>query len=437
LSVVRGKIPCPFTYWGGAYLVKSTRFAPPGLLEAMILPFDQALRTVEEKLSGAVPNTSTETLPLTETLGRILAEDVFADRDYPPFHRSARDGFAVRSSDFTSLPVTLTCVGEIRAGGYFRSSIGQGQCISIMTGAPLPEGADAVVMVEHAQVEDSQVIFQRPIRAFENVIHKASEAAQGDRVLSRGQRLGAGEIGLLAAIGKVSVKVFRKPSVAVLATGDELVGMNQRPEWFQIRNSNSSLLAAQITQAGGIAQILETAPDEVTALRRLIKQGLAADLLLLSGGVSAGKYDLVEQVLAELGAEFYFQKVAIRPGMPVVFGRVAEKFFFGLPGNPVSTYVTFRVFVWPTIRALSGAPFAKPLFLRARLASSVSRKPELTTFVPAWVDSKEGVPTVDPVKWQGSGDLVGLAAANSFLVVHPERARLEAGEWADVMLVDH
>ncbi len=403
----------------------------------MILTFEQALQTIKEKLSAAAPSIPTETLPLAEVFGRILAEEVFADRDLPPFHRSARDGFAVRSGDFTALPVTLKCIGEVRAGGYFHGSVGQGQCVSIMTGAPLPDGADAVVMLEDAQVEDSQVIFQKPIRAFENVIHKASEAAQGERVLSSGQSLGAGEIGLLAALGKVSVKVFRKPLVAVLATGDELVDMNQKPEWFQIRNSNSALLAAQIAQAGGIAQIFETAPDEKTALRRLIEQGFIADLLLLSGGVSAGKYDLVEQVLAELGAEFYFQKVAIRPGMPVVFGRAGEKFFFGLPGNPVSTYVTFRLFVRPTIRALSGAPFAKPLFLRARLASSVSRKPNLTTFVPAWVDSREGVPTVDLVKWQGSGDLVGLTAANSFLVVHPEQAHLEAGDWADVLLVDH
>lgn len=403
----------------------------------MILTFKQALQTIEEKLSAPAPSIPTETLPLAEVFGRILAEEVFADRDLPPFHRSARDGFSVRSGDFTALPVTLKCVGEVRAGGYFHGSVGQGQCVSIMTGAPLPEGTDAVVMIEHAQVEGSRVTVQRPIQEFENVILKASEAPEGSRVLSPGRRLGAGEIGLLAAVGKVSVRVFCKPSVAVLATGDELVDMDRRPEWFQIRNSNSALLAAQIMEAGGSARILETAPDERMGLRRLIDQGLKTDLLLLSGGVSAGKYDLVEQVLAELEAEFYFQKVAIRPGMPVVFGRAREKFFFGLPGNPVSTYVTFHVFVRPTIHALSGAGFLRPLFLRARLASSVSRKPELTTFVPAWVDSEEGVPTVNPVKWQGSGDLVGLAAANSFLVVHPERAHLETGEWVDVMPLNH
>jgi molybdopterin molybdotransferase len=246
--------------------------------------------------------------------------------------------------------------------------------------------------------------------------------------------LGAGELGLLATVGKLHVPVFVRPVVAILPTGDEVVPVEQRPEWFQIRNSNATALSAQVAAAGGTPRCLEISPDRPEALRTLIQEGLTEDLLLLTGGVSVGKYDFVEQVLADLGAEFYFQSVALRPGKPLVFGRAAGKFFFGLPGNPISTFVTFALFVRPAIAVLGGAEFEAPLFLRARLGKPLQQRSGLTAFLPALVESSSGESVVATVAWQGSGDLVGVAAANCFIVVHPEQTSLAAGDWVDVML---
>jgi molybdopterin molybdotransferase len=398
-----------------------------------MLSFDQALAIVKEKLSEAQPSPAIEVLPLDQVPGRVLAEDVFADRDYPPFHRAIRDGYALRSIDLGTVPAVLERVGQVRAGEYWPGALGPGQCIEIMTGAPVPEGADAVAMIEHVREGEHEVEVPRALRPFENVVRKGSEATSGSRVLPRGRRLSAAEIGLLAAVGRAQVRVFVKPRVAILATGDEIVPVEQQPEWFQVRNSNAVTLGAQVAAAGGVPEILASAPDEKEALHRLIVEGFAADLLLLSGGVSVGKYDFVKQVLNELGAEFYFQGVAIRPGRPLTFGRVRGKFFFGLPGNPVSTFVTFELFARPAIALLAGGEFEVAAFLRARLAKPYQQKTGLTAFMPARVESEEGAPVVRLVGWQGSGDLVGVAAANCFLVVHPEQTDLAAGDWVDVL----
>lgn len=399
----------------------------------MMLTFEQALSTVKEKLSGAKLNPPIETLPLDQVRGRVLAEEVMADRDYPPFHRATRDGYAVRSADVTGLPATLECLGEVRAGEHFSGKLGPGQCVQIMTGAPLPAGADAVVMVEHTRAQGSRVEILQAVSLYENVVRQGSEAPAGSRVLPPGRRLSAGEMALLASVGQARVKVFVKPRVAIVPTGDEVVPVEQRPEWFQIRNSNAVSLAAQVAAAGGVPWLVGIAPDQKEPLRRLIEEGLGSDLLLLSGGVSMGKYDYVVQVLAELGAEFYFQGVAIRPGKPLVFGRVREKLFFGLPGNPVSTFVTFELFVHPAIGRLGGGEFECPTFLRARLAKPFRQKTGLTAFFPARVQVENADPLVNLVGWQGSGDLVGVAAANCFLVVHPQQTELAAGDWVDVL----
>jgi molybdopterin molybdotransferase len=235
-------------------------------------------------------------------------------------------------------------------------------------------------------------------------------------------------------VGKSQVPVFVRPVVAILPTGDEVVPVEQRPEWYQIRNSNATSLSAQVAAAGGIPRCLDIAPDRPEALRALIQEGLTADLLLMTGGVSVGKYDFVERVLADFGAEFYFQSVALRPGKPLVFGRAAGKFFFGLPGNPISTFVTFALFARPAIGVLGGADFDPPLFLRARLGKPLQQRTGLTAFLPARVDNSSGEATVTTVAWQGSGDLVGVAMANCFIVVHPKQTSLAAGDWVDVMM---
>ncbi len=398
-----------------------------------MVSFEQALTIVKDKLAEAQARPRLEVVPLDEAAGRILAEDVAADRDYPPFHRSTRDGYAVRAEDVAAPPVELRCRGEIAAGGHFDGAVGEHECVSIMTGAPVPQGADAVVMVEYTESHGDTVNIQRSVRPGENVVPQASEARAGASVLPRGRRLGAGELGLLATVGKSRVEVYARPVVAILPTGDEVVPVEHQPEWFQIRNSNAVALSAQVAAAGGVPCRLSIAPDRPEALRSLIQDGLQADLLLLSGGVSAGKYDFVEQVLAELGAEFYFQSVALRPGKPLVFGRAQGKFFFGLPGNPVSTFVTFALFGRPAVAALGGGDFESPTFLRARLSGPLKPPHGLTAFVPAQVTSSAGEPVVSPVGWQGSGDLVGVAAANGFIVTQPEQSNLAPGDWVDVM----
>jgi molybdopterin molybdotransferase len=399
----------------------------------MLLSFEQALATVREKLSEANPKPLTATLPLDQVHARVLAEDVVADRDYPPFNRSIRDGYAVRPADVSSVPVTLECLGEVRAGESLPGTVGPGECVEIMTGAPLPAGADAVVMIEHVRVQGSRVEVLRTVGPNENVVRQGSEAAKGSRVLPGGRRLGPGELGLLASVGKARVRVFRPPQVAILPTGDELVPYDALPGPYQIRNSNAVALAALVVAVGGVPRQLGIAPDQRQVLHRLILEGLESDLLLLSGGVSMGKYDFVGQVLSELGAEFFIQGVAMRPGKPLVFGRCGEKFFFGLPGNPVSAYVTFELFVRPAIAMLGGARFESPSFLRARLGRAYDHKLGLTAFMPARVEVQNGEPVVDLVAWQGSGDLVGVAAANCFLVVHREQTELAAGDWVDVL----
>jgi molybdopterin molybdotransferase len=403
-------------------------------IQNSMLSFEQALSIVKEKLTAANLSLGTEVAPLVEARGRVLAEDVASDRDYPPFHRSIRDGFAVRAEDVAAPPVELRWRGEIPAGGHFAGALGAGECASIMTGAPLPAGADAVVMIEYTESPGDRIKIHRAVRPGENVVQQGSEVRAGARVLPRGRRLGAAELGLLATVGKSRVPVFVRPVVAILPTGDEVVPVEQQPAWFQIRNSNAISLSAQVAAAGGIPHRLEIAPDRPEALRRLVQEGLKADLLLLTGGVSVGKYDFVEQVLADLGAEFYFQSVALRPGKPLVFGRVAERFFFGLPGNPVSTFVTFALFARPALAVLAGGDFEAPFFLRARLGKPFEPRSGLTAFLPARVDRSSGDPVVTLVGWQGSGDLVGVAAANCFIVVHPDETSLAAGDWVDVML---
>jgi molybdopterin molybdotransferase len=429
-----------------------------------MLTFEQALTTVREKITAAQSVPAFETLPLGSVLGRVLAEDLLADRDYPPFHRSTRDGFAVRAVEVANVPVTLDVVGLARAGEPCTGSLaGRAACaVEIMTGAPLPDGTDSVVMIEHTREAEPTVTsggansprrveILKSAGCFDNVVRQGSETAAGGRVVPLRRRLGPGEIGLAASIGRTELPVFRRPRVAILPTGDEVVDVDQRPAWFQVRNSNALTLAAQVEAAGGAPHLCGIAADAPAALRHLIQEGLACDLLVLSGGISVGKYDFVAEVLTKLGAEFYVQGVAIRPGKPLAFGCVRDRFFFALPGNPVSTFVTFELFVRPAVACLSGAPFERPVYLKARLGGPFRQTTGLTVFMPARVAasgdrscggstgsaSQHNALALDPVVslvgWQGSGDLVGLAEANCFLVIHPDQTDLAPGDWVDVL----
>jgi molybdopterin molybdotransferase len=369
-----------------------------------------------------------ETAGLGDAAGRVLAEDVAADRDSPALARSVRDGYAVRAID---LPGTLEIAGEVRAGERYSGVVGPGQAVEIMTGAPIPAGADAVVMVEHTHREGNQVIIGRAAEPEQFINPRGCEATAGDLVLRAGKRIDYTDIAMLGAVGRVKVQVWRRPRVAIIATGDEIVEVHEVPKEFQIRNSNTWSLAAQVTRAGGVPDILPVARDTVEHTRKMVKRGLEADLLLLSGGVSAGKYDVVENVLAEFGAEFYFDRVLIQPGQPLVFGRTAGKFFFGLPGNPSSTMVTFEIFARAALELIGGQKDTALFLPLARLTREFHHRTGITRFLPARLS--DDAAEVTPVEWHGSGDIPALTRANAYLVADPDRGEYAAGQLIRVL----
>jgi molybdopterin molybdotransferase len=411
---------------------------------ASVLNFEQASEAVLAYCQ-TLPQPETELVPLLAAARRVLAGPVLADRDFPPFPRATRDGYAVRAADLSSLPAHLQVIGQIKAGAGFSRTIERGQTVEIMTGAALPAGADAVVMVEYTAQHEDQVEVQRAVVAGENVVAAGAEARAGQVLIETGQRIRPAHIAMAAAVGKGKLPVYRKPRVAVLATGDELVDVSETPGSNQIRNSNSYSLAAQVAEHGGEPLRLPVAPDEERKLATLIHAGLEqSDLLLLSGGVSMGKFDLVEQALSALGAKFFFTGAQIQPGKPVVFGEIpahganAPKSgrlpFFGLPGNPVSVMVTFDLFVRPVLQALGGAELERLPVLKARLAADFKTKTGLTRFLPALVKGGLYDAEVAVVPWQGSGDLLASVRANCYLVVPPDREGLAAGEMVSVLV---
>lgn len=408
-----------------------------------VLSFEDARHVVEEHASHLRPR-GKELLDLLDSAGHILAEPIAADRPFPPFPRSARDGYAVRAADVATVPATLDVIGEIKAGAPLDDSsvkIAAGQAAAIMTGAPVPEGADAVVMVEYTALQEGRVEIQRTIASGDNIVPLGSEARRGEALLTPGMRLDYAAIGVAASVGRLHVLAYARPRIALLSTGDEVVDIDVPPGPTQIRNSNSYSLAAQVLAAGGEPQLLPIARDETSRLSELITDGLDADLLLITGGVSMGKYDLVEQVLAEFQAEFFFTGALIQPGRPIVFGRIPSNepsgkpvYFFGLPGNPVSTMVTFELFARPILEALAGRTPRPLMFLHARLKSEIKVRPGLKRFLPANLSGEFEHAEVELARWQGSGDIAAAARANCYIVVPSDRERIPAGEWVPVLL---
>jgi molybdopterin molybdotransferase len=398
-----------------------------------MLSYEEARQIVIEKVGRRTGPRPAAKVSVWEALGMVVAQEVKADREYPPFDRSTRDGYAVRAKEVVP-GESLKCVGEIKAGNTVMEALARGTCVQIMTGAAVPEGADAVVMIEHTQREGDVIRFERAARVGQNSVPRGSEAAAGQTLLRPGMRLGYAELALAAQVGAVELRCAKRPRVAILSTGDEVVPVQEAPGPFQIRNSNGVSLAAQVRIAGGEPVLLGNAADRVEELGEKIERGLKEDALVLSGGVSMGKYDLVEKVLKAMGAEFYFDAVAIRPGKPAVFGICQGKPAFGLPGNPVSTMVTFELFVAPAIDLLSGSEARTLPLVEARLGAALSEKPGLTHFLPARVEWNRGVPEVKALKWQGSGDIAALANANCFLVVPADRDKIAVGERVSMLL---
>ena len=396
-----------------------------------VVSFADASRIVGEHAASLKPSRPPERVPLLDSLGRVLAEPVLADRDQPPFPRSTRDGFACRAADVAS-GLALEVIGSIRAGEAMDEAVAAGKAVEIMTGAPMPAGADCVLMVEHVERAGNKLRPQagRTIQSGENLVPQGAEATAGEVILAPGARIAAAQIAAAAACGYPQLSVFGRPRVAIVATGDELVEVDQPPLTRQIRNSNSYSLAAQVISAGGEPVRLPIAHDERGDLETIIRKALKSDLLLLSGGVSMGKYDLVEEVLLSLGAEFFFTGALIQPGKPVVFGKLDQLYFFGLPGNPVSTMVTFSLFVQTVLGALGGEADRGPRFTEAKLAAEVRVKTGLTRFLPARLAEL----AVEPLAWQGSGDLASTSRSNCFLMVPPDRPVLAAGETVTILL---
>lgn len=393
------------------------------------LTFEQARAEVVARISALASAPCVEIVPLREAAGRVLAETIPADRDYPPEARSMRDGFAIRAQD---APGEFEILGEVRAGEPCRYTVGPRQAVEIMTGATVPEGADAVVMIEHVHAEGARLRVPQPVEKGANISPRGSSLAAGAPAVEAGWRLTPASVAMLAAVGAADVPVYGRPRVAILPTGDELVEVDETPAPWQIRNSNSHALAAQVRRAGGEPVALPPVRDRLEDTVASLEEALKHDLVLLSGGVSAGKYDLVEQALSRFGAVFYFDRVLIQPGQPCVFGRAGRTFFFGLPGNPASTFVCFEIFARAALDLLGGVRQPPLPFALAVLAEPFRHKPGLTRFLPARLE--DGA-RLRPIPWGGSGDIRALALANCFLVAEPDRPAYEAGELIRVLMV--
>lgn len=405
------------------------------------LPSFEKARALVESYARMLALPPDEAVPLLEADGRVLAEEIRADRDFPPFDRATRDGFAVRAADLVSLPARLKVVAEIAAGNVSGSTVGNGEAAEIMTGAPLPSGADAVVMVEYTERDGDDVIVQKSVRPGSNFVPRGAEAVADSLLVRSRSRINPAVVAMAASVGMPELRVYRKPVVAILATGDELVEVQEQPGTSQIRNSNSHSIAAQVRRAGADPKILPIGRDNETSLRESLREAKSADLLVLSGGVSMGKYDLVEQVLASAGAQFHMTGARIQPGKPIVFGTMprdrSELPFFGLPGNPVSTMVTFDLFVTPILAALGGAELPPLRFVQAKLKSAMTDiAPGRTRFLPATISGTQEESTVEIVPWHGSGDMAAIVRANGYLVVLPNRTSLPSGSMVSVLLKD-
>jgi molybdopterin molybdotransferase len=410
-----------------------------------------------ERLARSKP--ATERVTLVSAPRRVLAETLRADTDQPPFARSTRDGFACRAAE-ASAHRPLPIAGSTRAGNPPSGPLPRGAVWEIMTGAPVPRGADAVIMLEHVESSGTaaaatvRLLPPRTVKEGENIVLRGAQARKGAALLPPGTRIGAAQIALAASCGFAELTVYLKPRVAILSTGDELVPIAAKPAPGQIRNSSSAMLAAMVAAAGGTPWILPISRDTAKSLDAALARAATADLLLITGGVSAGKFDLVEPALARLGARFHFTGVRMQPGKPVVFGELSRRrtgsvqiqngtkrnqngtkcCFMGLPGNPISSAVTFLLFAAPVLAALAGRLDRGPRFALARLAADVKTKPGLTRFLPAACTFTIPVPEVKLVAWQGSGDLAAMALANCYLVVPDDCDSLDAGAMVNILL---
>lgn len=389
---------------------------------------------------------ATEKTELSCAVGRVLQEDIVADTDLPPFDRSQMDGFALVASGTKKAPLTLRLVGESAAGKGWPKELMHGEAVRIMTGAPVPEGADAVQKLELCSestatftksgkhIIDQSVEISEAVEKGRFIVRKGSEIKKGQTIFKKGEIVTENMIATLAAFGYARVKVGKQPRVAILGTGSEIVEINKKPGRDKIRNSNSVMLDVFSRRIGATTTILPIAKDRISDLKSQISDAAGrSDILIITGGVSVGKYDHTKTALAELGAEIFFDKVCLKPGKPTVFARLGKTLVFGLPGNPVSAAVTFQLFVRKSILLFQGASQTDLLKGFAVLGADAKAAAERDTYLPATVEANErGQLIAHPLRWHGSSDLVGFSRANSLIYIR-RGERLGKGNVAPIV----
>lgn len=374
---------------------------------------------------------------LSETIGMTLAESIIASIPLPPFDNSAMDGYAIRSEDVAQAKpessIWLRVVGEVPAGTLFEKPIQSGEAVKIMTGAPVPMTTDAVVMLEEARIRDGQVEIRNPVPAGKHIRRKGEDVSAGMEVLKQGSIIRLQHLGLLASLGIKTVRVYRAPSVSIIATGSELAHVDETLSSGKIYDSNSLILRKLFGESGCSLKHLGTVADDAEQLKEIIQRSSGADLLVISGGVSIGKYDYVKEVLQELGMKTIFWRVAIKPGKPVLFGQLGSQWVFGLPGNPISCVVCFLIFVRSAIQKMMGIENPRLPIVQAILQKKISKQDGRRHYLTAILQEQEDRRIVTPTEKQGSGMLAALSEANAFLVIPEEKESLEAGEIVDVL----
>jgi len=399
------------------------------------IPVEKAIKAILKKVQPM----GNEKVDLLHALGRVLAEPVESGRDHPPWNSSAMDGYAVQHGELDRAsprrPVILDVIEEIAAGGLPQRVVRPGQASRIMTGAPVPEGADAVIRVEDTRSEGHRVRVLQSVEAGENIRLRGEDIRAGNVVLAQDSEIGPAEAGLLASTGRSHVQVHQRPRVAILATGNELADLGEALSPNKIMNSNGYAVAAQTIEAGGVPVLLGVARDTREELSARLTQGLTADLIVISGGVSVGEYDFVKEVLDDLGVTMAFWKVAMKPGEPLAFGMLRNKPVFGLPGNPVSTMVTFEQFVRPVLRKMQGHTLLFRPVIEAVLMERITKKPGKTHFLRATVKKTGNRCEVWTTGSQSSGVLTSMVKANGLLIFPSESGELEKGRTVRVQLL--
>lgn len=403
---------------------------------SLMITVDEAL----DKILSRIEPLGFERVSILEALGRVIAEDIHANRDIPPFDNSGMDGYAVRSEDIRNAssyrPVRLEVIDDLPAGFISKKELGQGKAIRIMTGAPIPKGADTIVPVEDAKQEEKFVVILEAVPPGGYIRRAGEDVREGERVISRGDLIRPAEVGMLASVGRSFVSVFQRPLVAILCTGEELVDVDGNLEGVKIVSSNSYTLAAQVKDCGAIPIQLGIARDRKEEIKEKLLQGIRSDVLISSAGVSVGDYDFVKEALSELGMEMIFWRVAMKPGKPVVFGLLQGKPVFGLPGNPVSSMVSFEQFVRPSLLKMMGHRELFRPVIEAILKEDIRKRPGRRHFMRASVSFEKTEYFVTLTGAQGSGILRSMVKANGLVVIPEDRELVKAGEKVKVQLLD-